>query len=333
MPDLYTSPFQFIPLYKEKIWGGAALNHVLGKPTPKEALIGESWEISGWGESQTVVSDGPFAGVPLGELVKREPQKILGGYAAKNMKFPLLIKFIDAAKNLSVQVHPNRQQALRYGWGTSGKTECWYIISAKAGAQIIIGFKRDVTNDEVCDAVASGSLDTLLNYLPVKTGDMFFIPAGTVHAILEGTLIYEIQEESDTTLRLYDWHRKTADGSFRELHVEQALQIADFSSKNVYRPGPVVVDKTDNYCYATRCQCSNFLVEQYDFFSGSGSAALEQENSFRVISVIHGTIQILYPSGSLQLGKGQTALLPAIMSAVIIQGNAGASVLKTSVPG
>lgn len=331
MPLSFSQPLIFTPIFKGKIWGGYGLQAKLHKNIPSDIPIGESWEISGWGDNQTSVASGEHAGKKLGELFSGEPRRLAGACASGRNSFPLLFKFIDAARNLSVQVHPNQEQARTHGWGESGKTECWYIVDALPGAQIIVGFRRDVTRNEVAEAVKNGTLESLLNYIPVKAGDVLFIPAGTVHAILGGTLIYEVQEESDTTLRLYDWNRADQHGNKRELHVDSALEITHFGSDGIHKPEPVILEQTARYSYSSRCRCSNFALEEIDFIQ-PGTAPLPALDSFRAVSVIAGEAQIGCGESRTSLSTGDSALIPAQIAECGILGGRGTKVLVTTVP-
>ncbi len=277
MSGLFPSPLRFEPIFKEKIWGGSALREKLNKAAPAGRPIGESWEVSGWGDSQTVVSAGEYMGLTLGELFALSPSDLVGkraGAAESKGSFPLLFKFIDANENLSIQVHPNREQARSRGWGKRGKTEAWYVVDAAPTAKIAIGFNRnDVTREEVAEAADAGRLESLLNFVPARRGDTFFIPAGTVHAILDGILIYEVQEESNTTLRLYDWNRKCPAGNLRELHITDALDIINYNEDRPLKPEPVAVYKTETFIYETLCDNNKFLLSRCGFLK-SGEAPL-----------------------------------------------------------
>lgn len=331
MPLSFSQPLIFTPLFKKKIWGGSGLQARLNKKLPADIPVGESWEISGWGDNQTIVATGEHTGKKLGELFTDEPRKLAGACAEGRSSFPLLFKFIDAARSLSVQVHPNQEQARSHGWGESGKTECWYIVDARPGAQIIVGFRRDVTRDEVDRAVKRGTLESLLNYIQIKAGDVLFIPAGTVHAILGGTLIYEVQEESDTTLRLYDWNRCNRDGKKRELHVKSALEIAKLGSDGIHKPDPVIIEETALYSYSSRCRCSNFALEEISFCA-AGTLLLPPIDSFRAVSVIAEEAEVACPESRTVLNKGDSVLVPAQIRDCRISGRAGGKVLITTVP-
>ena len=211
-----------------------------------------------------MVADGPLAGTALGRLVAESADELLGKIETFGT-FPLLFKFIDARDRLSVQVHPDDAQARENGWGEFGKTECWYVVDAKKDARIVVGFKENVTPKAISRAIENGSLHELLNSMPVKSGDVLFVPAGTVHAIMEGTVLYEIQETSDTTLRLYDWGRVDGAGKPRQLHVRDALTVIDTIAHDAhYRIPPITLEERGclhSYCAA----CRYFAVERYRF--------------------------------------------------------------------
>jgi len=333
MSNIFSTPLRFEPIFKEKIWGGSALREKLNKNAPAGRPIGESWEVSGWGDSQTVVSSGEYMGLTLGELFALCPSDLVGGGAGAATgkdSFPLLFKFIDARENLSIQVHPNSEQAHSRGWGERGKTEAWYVVDALPDAKIAIGFNRGgVTREEAAKAAAEGRFESLLNFVPAMRGDTFFIPAGTVHAILGGVLIYEVQEESNTTLRLYDWNRRCPAGNLRELHIADALDIINFNEDRALKPESVIVGQTDTFVYETLCENKKFLLSRYIFFR-SGEAHVDTANGFRVISVTSGLMEVHANGHRVQLGLGQTVLIPAGLENVRIEGVAGSEALVTT---
>jgi len=336
MSGKFNSPLQFEPIFKEKIWGGGALREKLYKDAPSGLKIGESWEISGWGDCQTKVSSGEYAGMPLGALFLLDPEGLTGTGAGTGAKksFPLLFKFIDAREKLSIQVHPNGRQARAHGWGECGKTEAWYVVDAAEGARIALGFNRsDMTAEKVAAAAEGGYLEKLLNFVPAKRGDTFFIPAGTVHAILGGVLIYEIQEESNTTLRLYDWNRKCPDGSLRELHVGDALDIINFTENRPLKPEPALIGENGVFSCESLCNNSKFILSRYRFLQ-TGNAPLNTMDGFRVISVTEGSASIRTKTGKdgILLKKGQTILIPSRLDGIRIEGDAGTEVLATAEP-
>jgi mannose-6-phosphate isomerase len=292
-------------------------------------MTGESWEISSHAAGQSVVAAGPLAGLTLGELA-RAPSDTLLGKDGSSGTFPLLFKFIDADKRLSVQVHPDDLQARANGWGENGKTECWFIVDAQENARIVAGLNRNVTRDDISRAIENGSLHDLLNFIPVKKGDVLHIPAGTVHAIMEGTLLYEIQETSDTTLRLYDWGRVDGSSRSRQLHIRDALTALDMSARDGYRIPSVTVSEP-GYQYSCRIACRYFALEQYAFLQDA-EVILPAKRSFRVLTVVSGSLGLRYPGGTFTMSSGSTALLPAILRDVRATGTRGAELLVTSIP-
>jgi mannose-6-phosphate isomerase len=327
--SLPAEPLFLKPIYKETIWGGEALRTRFKRPLEKGRRTGESWEVVSLGADQSSVTQGPYGGVTLGRLTAEAPEALLGNLLSAG-KFPLLFKFIDARERLSVQVHPDDEQALEHGWGIHGKTECWYVIDAKENARIVAGFREEVSFDKINRAIETESLDLLLNVIPVKSGDVLFIPAGTVHAIMEGTLLYEVQESSDTTLRLYDWGRVDAAGKPRPLHVREALSVIDTRAYEHRPVAPVVIDE-GNCRHFYHSACRYFVLERY-VFSREQEIALPAKRSFRVLTVISGTISLSYPAGKVAITAGTSVVLPAVLRDVRVSGSAGAEFLLSSVP-
>lgn len=224
-------PIKFEPILKEKIWGGNKLHKVLGKPTLKDN-IGESWEISAVNDNVSIVANGTLKGKSLKDLIKAYKEALVGDriYRQFGDDFPLLIKFIDADTDLSVQLHPNDDLAqLRHQ--SFGKTEMWHIMQAEKTSRLILGFKNGTDASGYQQHLSNRTLPNILNEVPVKRGDTFFIPTGTVHAIGSGILLAEIQQTSDITYRVYDWDRVDANGVGRELHIEEAVDAINFSFK------------------------------------------------------------------------------------------------------
>jgi len=327
--NLPAEPLFFRPIYKETIWGGTALRTRFKRPLAPGRTVGESWETASLGADQSMVAQGPLAGVTLGRLVAEAGDALLGNIETFG-KFPLLCKIIDARDRLSVQVHPGDAQARESGWGEFGKTECWYVVDAKEDARIVVGFKKDVTREGISRAIETASLHEILNIMPVKSGDVLFIPAGTVHAIMEGTLLYEIQETSDTTLRLYDWGRVDAAGKPRPLHVRDALTVIDPLARD-HRPIAPVVVKESGCRHSYLIACRYFALEQYSF-PRDQEVHLPAKQSFGVLTVINGTIRLSYPAGRVEVPSGTTVVLPAILRDVRVTGTAGADLLLSSVP-
>jgi len=245
-------PLKFRPIYKKRIWGGRKLQEVFGKNLPEGEKIGESWELADLPNDKSVIDNGRFTGQTLGSILEKYPKNLTGD---KNFKapFPLLIKFLDAEKILSVQVHPDRQTCLRMGTGEP-KTECWYIISAQPGAFIYKGLKDGVTKEQFTEAIKDGDVEQMLKKFEVKAGQCHLLSAGTLHSIGPGILIAEIQIPSETTYRVFDFNRVDDTGKARPLHIPQALESIHFDASE------------DNLSVTTRgrlADCEYFKVDKY----------------------------------------------------------------------
>ncbi len=291
-------PLKFKPIYKELIWGGDKLYKSFGKDIPAGKKIGESWELADLPNDKSVITNGEFDGKTITEILQKFPEQIAG---KKDYKppFGLLIKFIDAADVLSVQVHPDSQAVKRLKTGTP-KTECWYIIDAEANTCIYKGLKAGTTKEQFAAAIKNGSCTEFLNKVPVKPGQCHFLPAGTVHAIGAGILIAEIQTPSDTTFRVFDWNR-LPNGKPRRLHIEQALESINFNQKAEDLPVSTNGRLVDT---------GLFKVDKIT--AQAGTPIPISEGIMKVIIFIKGDGQI--KSGNLQMvdfSKGQTILLPA----------------------
>jgi mannose-6-phosphate isomerase len=235
-------PIIFEPIFFERIWGGQKLSFLYGKQIPCDRSIGESWELVDRAEAQSIVKSGPLARKSLHDLWVNLRSEIFGE-VPDAPRFPLLIKLLDCEETLSLQVHPPREVATVLGG--EGKTECWYIADASPQAELYLGLREQTSPAGFRDALNNGSITNLVHRLPVKTGDAFLIPSGTIHAIGAGNLIVEVQQNSDTTFRVYDWGRKDRDGKQRELHIEEATRCIDFGhqqSEALVANGETLVD-------------------------------------------------------------------------------------------
>ena len=216
-------PIKLKPAFKDYLWGGTRLRDDFGKDCDFDK-IAESWELSCHKDGNSVVADGEFAGLTLAQYIEKEGKSVLGTNCEKFENFPILIKLIDAKDNLSVQVHPNNEYAQRVE-GEYGKTEMWYVVDCDEGASLLYGFKHNITKEEFRERIENNTLLEVTNSVPVKKGDVFFIEAGTLHAIGKGILIAEIQQNSNTTYRIYDYGRVGADGKPRQLHIDKAVDV------------------------------------------------------------------------------------------------------------
>jgi mannose-6-phosphate isomerase len=310
MSELY--PLKFETVLKEKVWGGNALLSQFNKGTTNSKHIGESWELSAIADNQSVVSNGFLAGNNIEELIEVYMGDITGDsiYDKFGNEFPLLIKFIEAQEDLSIQVHPNNDLAKKRH-NAYGKTEMWYILECKNGSKIYTGFKEGVTIKEYKEAVENGKIEELLNVETIEAGDTFFTPAGRVHAIGAGIVLVEIQQTSDITYRIFDWNRKGAGKEKRELHTELALDAIDFkqTGKNKIRIEPVL-NKTENlvdceFFHTSIIRFNKPIDKEYYF-----------NDSFVVYICTEGEFMINWDGNSEVVTKGETVLLPAMIKEV-----------------
>lgn len=299
-------PMWMQPVFKETVWGGSQMAAVFEKKIPSEHT-GESWEVAAHSNGKSIILTGSMAGKNLQEAIEEEPEAILGSAVSKQYgaHFPLLIKLIDAADRLSVQVHPNDEEAKRLeGPEENGKTEMWYVIDAKPGAQLIYGVNREVTPQEFANAIETQTLDQIVNSVPVHKGDTFFIPAGTLHAIGAGILIAEIQQNSDTTYRVYDYGRAGLDGKPRMLHTEKAKQVTCLT------PRYEQVNIDEGIC------CPYFQTYRRKL-KGVQKITVSEEH-FQILMMLEGSAVL----EGCPFKKGDTVLLPAAAGTVALEGNA-----------
>jgi len=326
MNKLY--PLKFSPIVKEKIWGGEKLKNVLNKRYAGDNT-GECWEISTVKDNISVVSEGFLAGNNLQELIEVYMGDLVGDkvFEKFGLEFPLLIKFIDADDDLSIQVHPDDKTA-RERHDSFGKTEMWYVLESDPGAELISGFKKELSKGEYIDALASGKLKEILNYEKVEEGDVFFMPAGRVHAIGSGILLTEIQQTSDVTYRIYDWDRKDTEGKSRALHTDLALDVIDFKNHSDYRTNyKKTLNKTVNIG-----ECQYFSTNLIHF-----DKAVEKDfnfiDSFIIYICTSGKVNILTSEGQKTLiQKGESILIPAEIKNLILIPEAKSKVLEVHMP-
>ena len=306
-------PLKFEPILKEKIWGGTKLVKKLKKKSTLKN-IGESWELSAVEDNISIVSNGKLAGKTLNELLETYKAELIGekNYTHFGSNFPLLIKFIDAKEDLSVQVHPNDALAKKLH-NSFGKTEMWYIMQADAGSKLIIGFKKEITPDQYLNYVAEKKIPSILHYEKVNAGDAFFIEPGTVHTIGAGILLAEIQQTSDITYRIYDWDRVDDQGNKRVLHTDLAVEAINFSTK---------IEAKHNY--ATFINSLNTIVKcpyfTTNFIHVVGEKELDysETDTFVIFMCVEGFGTISMDEHSENLHFGETVLIPASANKVMI---------------
>jgi mannose-6-phosphate isomerase len=308
-------PIQFEPIFKERIWGGNKLKKYLNKPILKED-IGESWEISTVEDSVSFVSNGSLKGKNLNDLINDYPEEILGSkvYKIFGKKFPLLIKFIDAQDDLSIQLHPNDQLA-KERHNSFGKTEMWYIMQHDDNACLIAGFKKDSSATEYLESLNNGTLINILDTYKVKEGDVFFIETGTIHAIGRGILLAEIQQTSDVTYRVYDFDRVDKDGNKRELHLDLALDAINFKKNN---PKIEYVESINEFSNVVNCQY--FVTNKINLLGGK--KYISSKETFKILICTKGEFQILIDNNIFNYKIGDTVLIPAVINEFKMIGNA-----------
>ena len=318
--------YKFKSILKPVLWGGDKLLKFKRLPDCDEP-IGESWELSAMPGRESVVTEGEDAGLTLSQLVQRDGPSLVGEdvYRRYGDQFPLLIKLIDAKRDLSIQVHPDHEYAMAHH-GCKSKTEMWYVLHADEGAIVRTGFKRTISVEEYDRKVADGSVLDIINSTESHPGDVFFIPAGQIHAIGAGNLVVEIQQSSDITYRVWDYNRTDADGNYRELHTRQAREALSFEAYNGYRPyTPGSVGGI-----TPLVECPEFSVSRLEFDEGY-QLPLPQFHSFVALVCIDGETTIsVAEMPPVALSKGETALIPAIAADVEMKGSA--QLLMASIP-
>jgi mannose-6-phosphate isomerase len=324
-PMTVLPPLRFKPILRDYIWGGRHLATDLGKPLGNMERAAESWEIVDHGADQSIVAEGPLAGRSLHELVSSRGDEVFGRHRPRG-QFPLLFKFLDCQKTLSVQVHPNDQQAAKLDPPDLGKTEAWVILAAAAGSKVYAGLKRGVDRPTLERALAGGKCDDCLHEFEPRVGDCILIEAGTVHALGAGLLVAEIQQSSDTTYRLFDWNRVDRDGKPRELHINQALDTIDFARGPVNPVSPVTMSSPD---IERLVSCDKFILDRRRM---NGVHTMPNDDQFHILVDIEGTMEVKSIHGAESLGRGDTILIPSSASGVTIVGQGGPTVLDMYLP-
>ena len=304
---------RFEPILKSKIWGGEKLQTLLNKKSNKND-IGESWEISDIENDVSIVSNGDLSGRSLNELIKEFKAAVLGEkvYTVFQDKFPLLIKFIDANKKLSLQVHPNDILAQKRH-NSLGKTEMWYIVNSNKKSKMIVGFSEETDKKSFLKTIESGNELELLNVDHVKKGDTFLVPAGRIHAIGKGVLLAEIQETSDVTYRISDWNRKDIKGKKRELHLDLALDALDYSAKSNYKAEYLKKKNSPSNIVDCKYFTTNFLHLTKDY-----TVNHSDKDSFVIYMCVEGSAVFEYENQQEELKIGETILVPACIKNVSI---------------
>ena len=320
-------PLKFRTIFKDKIWGGEKIKTYLGKDFSPLPNCGETWEVSGVNSDVSVVANGPLTGTSLADLLSNEKGDLLGkkNYERFGNEFPLLVKFIDANEDLSIQVHPNDELAEKRHH-SKGKTEMWYVIQADEGASLISGFNQEVDKEFYLKKFNAGELTDILNKEEVEAGDVYFLPAGRVHTIGKGLLIAEIQQTSDITYRIYDFDRVDAKGNKRELHVEEALDAIDYNFYDEYKTKYAAqlnqpVEVVDCPYFTT-----NILA-----YTQETAMDYSKLDSFVIHVCVEGSYVLNYGIEELPVQMGDCVLIPATTDQLVMTTTKGYKILETYV--
>jgi mannose-6-phosphate isomerase len=330
MPNDRVYPLTFEPQLRDYIWGGRNLERLYGRALPP-GPVAESWEISAHPEAPTRVLHGHWQGRTLPEVYAALGPALAGTRAAAGAwakRFPLLVKLLDAERDLSVQVHPDDAYAQEHEEGDSGKVECWYILSARPGLELIYGLQPGVDREAFASAIEEGRVAETLARLPVQAGDCVYVPAGTVHAITAGAVLVEIQQNSDATYRVYDWERLGHDGRPRALHIQQALEVINWAggAPGVVQPQPVPA--AEGVTRDRLVSCPQFELERIELAAGAEYEGLCSGETFEIWGCIEGQVTLRWQGAPEQLEAIGFALLPAALGTFRIRADGPALLLR-----
>lgn len=332
-------PLTFEPAFRDYLWGGRSLATLLGRQIPP-GPIAESWEISGHPDSPTRVAAGPLRGLDLLEVQRRLDRRLVGSRATDMLarsRFPLLVKLLDAREELSVQVHPDDAYAATHEGGELGKTEMWYILYARPGAEIVHGLCPGVTREAFTEALERGTLRDQLRHVRVRRGDAAYLPSGTVHALLSGIVVAEIQQNSDTTYRVHDWDRLGPDGRPRELHVERALEVIAFGPQPDAILRPQLLRDAGGARVESLVSCDKFDVERIALAEGVTYEGCCTGETFEIWGAVEGRAHLepgigaQWPIAPVRLQAVGWALLPASMGAYSLRADGPCTLLRAYV--
>ena len=321
-------PLRFEPIYQYRLWGGRRLANLLAAPLPGDGPIGEAWLLSDRDDHPSPVADGPLKGKTITQLMKQSPEQLLGKLAGQFSRFPLLLKFLDVNKSLSVQVHPSDAHIELIPAGETGKTEAWVVLEANSASRIYAGLKPGTTPDTLRGAIASGTVEDHLASFTPKPGDGVLVRAGTVHS-LSDVVVFEVQENSDVTFRLYDWnHVDPRTGQRRPLQVDQALACINFSEVAI---GPVVPmgEETTPTLRERLFHCDHFGVWR---IRGEAPFSVDKKGTPRVLVCIVGHGQLEHCGADYAFGKGDVVLLPAVVGECLCRPHGEVVLLQISLP-
>jgi len=326
-------PLEFTPVFQDYIWGGRRLATLFGRQLP-DGVVAESWEISGHAKAATNVVGGRWDGKSLPEVLDALGEALVGTDARDCLargRFPLLVKLLDAHRDLSVQVHPDDAYAAVHEGGELGKTEMWYVLYADPGSELIYGLAQGVTPATLAEALQRGEVETQLHRLPIHAGDLFYIPAGTVHALLAGAVVVEIQQNSDATYRLYDWGRVGDDGRPRPLHVDKALEVIDWAMVTPCPTEPSLLGEGAGYRRWLLTDDPRVTVEKIEMDPGSEWQDACDGSTFQIVGCIAGDARLAWAGEPQSLPSISWRLLPAALGAYTLRAQAPSVLLRAYV--
>jgi mannose-6-phosphate isomerase len=311
-------PLTFQPIPKERVWGGRRLEQLYHKNLPPDVPVGESWEISDRPEAVSVIANGPLAGKDLHWLVQNRGPELMGQTGSSSGRFPLLVKILDAKERLSLQVHPPASKAAALGG--EPKTELWYVAEAAPSAELYVGLRRGCTRAEFTERIRQGSVSDCFHRVHVQTGDAMFLPSGRVHALGAGMVIFEIQQNSDTTYRVFDWNRLGLDGKPRDLHIKESLESIDFDDfePSLLRPQP----RPGGVRIEVLVKHPLFTVEIAKM--KKAECLRLQPNRMQIAGVVSGELKVQHGESELALTTGQFCLVPASLEGVLLRAETAA---------
>jgi mannose-6-phosphate isomerase len=322
-------PLRFEPIYQYRIWGGRRLANLLSVPLPGEGPIGEAWVLSDRDDHPSRIASGSLKGRTIAQLLEQFPEQVMGRLAGRFRRFPLLLKFLDAREMLSVQVHPDDTHKDLLPAGETGKTEAWVVLEAGTKSRIYAGLKSGTTEADLRLALANGSVTDRLACFHPKPGDAVFLPAGTVHSLGGGVVVFEVQQNSDVTFRLYDWnHVDAKTGQPRALQVDQALACVNFTEGR----GGLVAPQVEATSPANRARllhCDYFYLSRS---CGKSAFSIGAAQVPRVLVCVDGTGQVEHGGAAYAVSKGDVFLLPAVLGACVFQPLGAATVLEIGIP-
>jgi mannose-6-phosphate isomerase len=316
-------PLTFRPIFKERVWGGRNLERLYGKRLPADVPIGESWEITDRPEGVSVIARGPLAGKDLRWLMANHPEELLGPAASVGDRFPLLIKILDAREILSLQVHPPPSVAAQLGG--EPKTEMWFVADAAPGAELYAGLRRGTTRSEFEARLREGTVAECVHRLPVQAGDALFVPSGRLHALGAGLVIFEIQQNSDTTYRVFDWNRLGLDGQPRALHVAESLASINFED---FEPALIASRYSRNPTFKVRYLVDNPLFHVDACQVKRGERFYLRLTEVQMLALLRGRLAVRHRDDALVLRAGDFAILPACLERVGLQAETAVEFLQ-----